>query len=204
MIRTTIEKAPPGTFFHASQLPGSPRAVESELSRLARRGLVLRAHKGLYWKGRTSRFGSTRPDPVAVAFEVARHRGAGYSGVSASHFLGLSTQVPPRPEIAVVGPPPSGVKGVTFHSRRNLDRHDLRPAEVSLLEVLRAWPYGVEVSENEFAARIQALAHKNAIDLDHVAEAAEREPKTVRERLRVLLPRAQSATTGQRSTAVAS
>lgn len=200
MIRTTIEKAPPGTFFHASQLPGSPRAVESELSRLARRGLVQRAHKGLYWKGRTSRFGSTPPDPVAVAFEVARDRGAGYSGVSASYSLGLSTQVPPRPEIAVVGPPPSGVKGVTFHSRRNLDRHDLRPAEVSLLEVLRAWPYGVEVSENEFAVRIQALAHKKAIDLDHVAKAAEREPKTVRERLRALLPRAQRAATGQRST----
>lgn len=204
LIRTTIEKAPPGTFFHASRLPGSPRAVESELSRLARRGLVQRAHKGLYWKGRISRFGSTRPDPVAVAFEVAGDRGVGYSGVSASHALGLSTQVLPRPEIAVVGPPPSGVTGVTFHSRRNLDRHDLRPAEVSLLEVLRAWPYGVEVSEDEFAARIQALANRKAIDLDHVAKAAEREPKTVRERLGALLRRPQPASTDQRSTAVAS
>lgn len=201
LIRSTIEKAPAGTFFHASRLPGSSRAVESELSRLARRGLVQRAHKGLYWKGRTSRFGSTRPDPVAVAFEVAGDRGVGYSGVSASHALGLSTQVPPRPEIAVVGSPPTGVKGVTFHSRRNLDRHDLRPAEVALLEVLRAWPYGVEVSENEFATRIQALVHKNAIDLDNVAKAAKREPKTVRERLRALLTPSHPATMGERRAA---
>ncbi len=194
-IRTTIEKAAPGTFFHASQMPGSRRAVESELSRLAQRGIVQRAHKGLYWKGRTSRFGSTRPDPVAVAFEVAGDRGVGYSGVSASHALGLSTQVPPRVELAVVGPPPSGVEGVTFHSRRNLHRRHLRPTEVSLLEVVRAWPYSVEVSENEFATRIQTLAREKAIDLELVIEAAEHEPRTVRERLCVLLARAPSSAT---------
>ncbi|MGH2442409.1 MAG: hypothetical protein ACRDFX_04530 [Chloroflexota bacterium] len=202
-IRTTIEKAPSGTFFHASQLPGPPRAVESELSRLARRGLVQRARKGLYWKGRTSRFGSTRPDPVAVAFEVAGDRGVGYSGVSASYALGLSMQVPPRPELVVVGPPPSGVKGVTFHSRNNLHRRHLRPAEVALLEVLRLWPYGVEMSEEEFATRIQALAREKAIDLDRVAEAAEHESRTVRERLGALLL-SSPASRRQRSTAVAS
>jgi hypothetical protein len=203
LIRSTIEKAPPGTFFHASKLPGSPRAVESELSRLSHKGLLHRAHKGLYWKGRASRFGNTRPDPVAVAFEVAGERGVGYSGVSASHALGLSTQVPPRPELAVVGPPPSGIKGVTFHSRSNLGRHHLRPVEVSLLEVLRAWPYGVEVSESEFAARIQTLAREKAIDLDHVGEVATGEPKTVREHLQALLPHPQPSDTRQRSAAVA-
>ena len=203
LIRSTIEKAPPGTFFHSSRLPGSPRAVESELSRLAQRGLIQRAHKGLYWKGQTSRFGSTRPDPVAVAFEVAGDRGVGYSGVSASYALGLSAQVPPRPEIAVVGSPPSGVKGVTFHSRRNVDRHDLRPAEVALLEVLRAWPYGVEVSENEFATRIQVLVQKKAIDLDNVAAAVKHEPKTVRDRLRALLSPLLPASADQRRAATA-
>jgi hypothetical protein len=187
-IRKTIETAPPGTFFHASQLQGSPRAVESELSRLVHKGIVQRAHKGLYWKGRRSRFGNTRPDPVAVAFELAGDRGVGYSGVSASHALGLSSQVPPRTELAVVGPPPTGVEGITFHRRNNVHRHHLRPAEVSLLEVLRVWPYGVEVSENEFAARVRHLAEDGAIDVERVTETAKYETKSVRERLHSLLP----------------
>lgn len=203
LIRMTIEKAPPGTFFHASRLPGSPRAVESEMSRLARRGVVQRVHKGLYWKGRASRFGNTRPDPATVAFEVASDRGVGFSGVSASYALGLSSQVPPRPEIAVVGPPPSGIKGVTFHSRNNVCRHTLRPTEVALLEVLRAWPYGVEVGEDELATTVQTLARENAIDLDRVAEAAEHESRMVREHLRPLLLRTPTGT-GQRATAAAS
>lgn len=204
MIRTTIQKAPPGTFFRAAQMPGSPRAIESELSRLAQKGLVQRAHKGLYWKGRTSHFGSTRPDHVAVAFEVAGDRGIGYAGVSASYALGLSTQVPPRAELAVVGPPPSGIEGVTFHSRRNLHRHHLRPNEVSLLEVIRAWPYGVEVSENEFAMRIQTLARDGAINLEHVTQVAEHEPRTVRERLQALLVHREPVAGATRSAAVVS
>jgi len=199
-IRTTIDTAPPGTFFHASKMPGPPRAVESELSRLALKGTLHRAHKGLYWKGRTSRFGSSRPDPVAVAFEVAEDRGIGYSGASASNALGLSTQVPAHTELAILGPAPSGVEGVIFHSRSNLHRHHLRPAEVSLLEVLRAWPYGVEVDEQEFAARIRKLVREGAVNLEHVAKSAEHEPRSVRERLRALLPNP-AGSAGTRSTA---
>ncbi len=172
VIRTQVERADPGAIFTLGDFGGSRRAVESALSRLATKGTLLRVRNGVYWKGMRSRFGSGRPRMEEVALKVAGHRGAGPTGWSASHDLGLSTQVPPVPEFVVVGMPPTGLRDVTFHSRRNVARVGLNYFEIAVLEILRNWPEYVEVSWPELVRRIKELRDERKISLESVHRAA--------------------------------
>ena len=132
-IRKRVESSDPGTFFRSSDFEGSTSAVETAMSRLARDGLLRRVHRGLYWKGVRSRFGGGRPPALAVGVELAGRRGVGPAGWTASHVLGLTTQVPPITELSVAGRhAPSAPEGIRFHTRANLDRLELRPARASL------------------------------------------------------------------------
>lgn len=188
-IRTRISRAKPGRFFTPSDFPGSRSAVEPALSRIAAEDLrVVRVRRGLYWRGVDSRFGPGRPRPEEIARAVAGNRGLGPTGWSASHALGLSTQVPPVPTLVVVGPPPTGIKGILFHSRHNFARLGLSYEEIALLEVLRTWPDHVEAPWEELVRAVDRLAADNAIRLARLrrAAAAERSP-AMRERLSRLL-----------------
>ncbi len=178
-IRSRVARARPGAFFRVSDFDGPRRAVESAFSRLALdEGSLLRIRRGLYWKGVESRFGSGRPRTEDVVREVAERRGVGPAGWSASHALGLSTQVPAVPEFAVVGPPPTGVPGVRFHSRRNFARLGLSYDEVALLEVLRDWPEHVDRDWSDLEGVVVRLRDERRIRPKRVLKAAtdERNP----------------------------
>ncbi len=189
-VHSRVTRSQPGTFFHVSDFEGPRRAVESAISRLAAEDeSLLRVRRGLYWKGVRSRFGPGRPRTEDVVLEVAGTRGVGPAGWSASHALGLSTQVPAVPEFAVVGPPPTGIPGARFHSRRNFARLDLRPNEIALLEVLRDWPVHTEVDWTDLERTVVRLRTDGRIRPDHLrkAAAAERAP-ALRERVADLFP----------------
>ena len=138
-VRAAIAAAPAGTFIRNADVPGSRAGVNTALSRLAADGEVVRVRNGLYWKGVKSRFGSGIPGLLDAAIAAAGGDGAGPSGWSAAQALGLSTQVPAIPEVAVAGPVPS-LRGVRFHKRNNLARRDLSVCEIALLEALRSYP----------------------------------------------------------------
>lgn len=175
-IRSSVERARPGAFFRVSEFDGPRRAVESAFSRLAlEESSLIRVRRGLYWKGVNSRFGPGRPRPEDVASEVAEGRGIGPAGWSASHALGLSTQVPAVPEFAVVGPPPTGVPGVRFHSRRNFARLGLRYEEVALLEVLREWPAYVDRDWSDLERAVIRLRDDGRIRPNRMLKAATEE-----------------------------
>jgi hypothetical protein len=131
------------------------------------------------------------PPPDRLAREVAgRPTGTGPAGISAALALGLSTQVPRQDTIAVPTRAPRNPAGVRFVSRaastkRRAER--LSPAEVALLEVLRAWDVLVEIPADEAASRITHLVDSGAIRADRLARAAATEPPIVREGLRDLL-----------------
>jgi hypothetical protein len=115
---------------------------------------------------------------------VAEGRGIGPAGWSASHALGLSTQVPAVPEFAVVGPPPTGVPGVRFHSRRNFARLSLRYHEIALLEVLRDWPDHVERDWSDLERAVIRFRDDGRIRPNRVLKAAtEEKVPAVRARL---------------------
>ena len=158
MVRERIEATPVRGFLVAADIPGSRRAVECELSRQVAKGELVRARKGVYWKGPKTRVGMPRPRPGDLALVVAGP-GAGPAELSAAHLLGLTTQVPAIEVIAVPGRTPMRIPGVRFVSR-SIERriHDLRPVEVAVLEVLRGGPRLVETEWTEVGAVIKRLA----------------------------------------------
>lgn len=161
---------------------GSDRAVESALSRLAAAGELIRVRKGLYWRGKQTRFGMTRPGPLEVAMEVAGP-GSGPAGVAAAHMLGLTTQVPATVEVAAPGKVPDPIKGVRFRSRPySRQAHKLRPIEVAVLEILRD-PGASELSWSDIEGRLAALLETDVVRTSVLSrEAAEEPSPRVRER----------------------
>ena len=77
---------------------GNRAALDQALSRLVRRGKLLRAGRGVYVSPVASRFGSRAPSVEKVVEELSRQRGETVvpSGASSANALGLTTQVPTR------------------------------------------------------------------------------------------------------------
>lgn len=91
---------PEGTPLVAKQLLhlGSRAAVDQVLSRLVRRGTLLRAGRGIYVLPIESRFGSRAPSAAKMVEGLAHQRGETIvpHGATAANALGLTTQVPMR------------------------------------------------------------------------------------------------------------
>jgi hypothetical protein len=85
---------------------GSRPALDQALSRLARRGQLLRAGRGIYVRPVESRFGVRAPSVEKVIEAVAAQRGETIvpSGAAAANTLGLTTQVPVRWVYLTSGP----------------------------------------------------------------------------------------------------
>jgi hypothetical protein len=85
---------------------GSRAAVDQALSRLVRRGRLLRAGRGLYVRPIESRFGVRTPAIEKVVRAVGEQRGevVASSGAAAANALGLTTQAPIRTVYLTSGP----------------------------------------------------------------------------------------------------
>jgi hypothetical protein len=175
-VRDWVMARAPGTYFTTADVPGTPRAVDSALSRLAASdGPIQRVRQGVYWRtGASTRFGTAKPDPVHVAL-VAAGAGAGPAGASAANAFGLSTQVPEQPHIAVVGRAPKGLHGVHITARANAHRVLLSPTEVAVLESVRDFDRYAEVPWHRARKRLRKLAANGTIDLTKVAVVASHE-----------------------------
>ncbi|MFC7380499.1 DUF6088 family protein [Brevundimonas sp. GCM10030266] len=77
---------------------GTRAAVDQALSRLVRRGRLMRAGRGVYMRPLESRFGSRAPSVETVVRAVSEQRGevVASNGAAAANALGLTTQVPIR------------------------------------------------------------------------------------------------------------
>jgi predicted transcriptional regulator of viral defense system len=191
-IERRIAAVPPGHLFPIEDFLAiaSPAAVKTAVSRLSKRGVIERVRRGLYCKPRVSRFGRITASPEAIAIAVADGKAPGPAGASAAAALGLSTQIPAFLTIAVVGKPPTSVSNVRFVERSNVDRvaAGLRSTEIALLEVLRDDLRWVELSKGDLRDRIGALVDGGDIDVRRLRRAAKREPRRVKEHLKMLFP----------------
>jgi hypothetical protein len=93
-------RLPEGTPVAAKSLLhlGNRAAVDQALSRLAERGQLLRAGRGVYLMPITNRFGTRAPSVEQTVEALASQRGEVIvsSGAAAANSLGLTTQVPIR------------------------------------------------------------------------------------------------------------
>jgi hypothetical protein len=95
-----IERQPEGTPNSAKMLLGlgTRAGVDQALSRLHRRGQLIRIGRGLYVQPVKSRFGKRAPNPEKVLEAFADQRGETItsSPAAVANALGLTTQVPVR------------------------------------------------------------------------------------------------------------
>lgn len=162
-----------------------------ELGRLADAGELERIRRGVYWRGRETRFGMNAASAVQALREVAGDREAvGAAGWYATNLLGLSTQVAPEPVVSITARPPTGLRGVRVinrTSRSGRREARLNDVEVTLLEALEGWDRYIELGSAEALQRFVDVVRRPEIRLDRLVRAAKTESSTVRERLRAVL-----------------
>ena len=164
--------------------------VVSELGRLVTKGELERVRRGLYWRGRKTRFGMAQADAVKLVGEVVGPREAvGAAGWYATNLLGLSTQVAPKAVVAVSRRPPrvDRVRLVDRSNRTGRRDQQLNELEVTILEVLEGWDKYVEVPHDVALERLSELMDRSDIRIDRLVNASETESARVRERLRAIL-----------------
>jgi hypothetical protein len=85
---------------------GNRAAVDQVLSRLVRRGLLLRVGRGIYALPVAGRFGTRAPSTEKMVEGLAQQRGETIvaHGAAAANALGLTTQVPMRAVYLTSGP----------------------------------------------------------------------------------------------------
>lgn len=160
-----IREAPEKSFVHVDRLPGSPTAARKAASRAAREGLLLPVRRGLYYRGRRTRYGLTAPRADEVARAVLGTRGVGPVGYSAARAWGVTTQVPPVWHVATLRTV-EPINGVKQHERKNLARMDLNEKEIALLELLRAPDVFVEAGWNSLVRKVRDAARIGEIRVD--------------------------------------
>ena len=168
-----------------SAFPDKSRdALKMALRRLCRGPdpLITRACRGIYCRRRVGARYST-PVPAAarsaLPWRVAGP-GAGSSGPDVINQIGWSTQVSPRPWVAVVGRPPRCPEsGAVFVGRSNTKRLGLRRWEVSLLEAIRCFDDWAEMTWSDalekFRRNTQRGYYSDDVRLGLLLEVAEAE-----------------------------
>jgi hypothetical protein len=170
---------------------GSPSAVNNELRRLIARGELMRVRRGVYWRGKRSRFGmigASQGEAVQKLFGAQEAIGA--TGWHATNLLGLSTQVSPVEALAVTHRRPEGLHNVKVSSRaaRSGRREaKLKGMEVTFLEALEGWDRYVEADGATALRRFVELLDREDIRVERLVRASPTEPPVVRERLRAVL-----------------
>jgi len=107
-IMNQVAKAPEGVPVAAKELLhlGTRVSVDQTLSRLARRGNLIRVGRGLYVRPIEGRFGVRPPETIKVVQALVEQRGESIvpHGAAAANELGLTTQVPVREVYLTSGP----------------------------------------------------------------------------------------------------
>jgi Family of unknown function (DUF6088) len=170
---------------------GSPSAVNNELRRLISRGELMRVRRGVYWRGKKSRFGMIGASQgEAVQKVLGAQEAVGATGWHATKLLGLSTQVSPVEALAVTHRRPEGLHNVKVSSRaaRSGRREaKLNGMEVTFLEALEGWDRYVEADSATALRRFLELLDREDVRVERLVRASRTEPPVVRERLRAVL-----------------
>ena len=144
------EAAPvcPGALLHL----GNRAAVDQALSRLARRGRLLRVCRGVYMRPVETRFGVRAPSPPKVIAALAALWGETIvpSGGAAANLLRLSTQVPIRMVYLTSGPSRKLRLSALVLELRHAPRWQLvapgRPAGLAVRAMAWLGPHEIEES----------------------------------------------------------
>ncbi|HEU4961225.1 MAG TPA: DUF6088 family protein [Sphingomonas sp.] len=167
-ILSRAEALPEGEPIFAKQLLGlgSRYAVDQALSRLTRRGALLRVGRGIYVRPLETRFGKRPPatDRLVEAIAEARGETVASHGAAAANALGLTTQVPMRSVYLTSGPSRTLEVGKLKVELRHAPAWQLTLAREPAGEVIRALAWlGPERSET-LVTKLKHVLPRTAID----------------------------------------
>ena len=119
---------------------GKRAAVDQALSRLAERGQLIRAGRGVYLRPIESRFGTRTPSVARTVEALARQRGEVIvsTGAAAANTLGLTTQAPVRSMFLTSGRSRTMNLGKQLVELRHAPRWQLTLANRQAGEAVRA------------------------------------------------------------------
>jgi len=178
-VRTRVRNGGERFWGHAD-FPALPAgAVSQALSRLSHAGELQRVHKGVYYRGRPTVVGPSRPERLTSAARASRAR-LQPAGLTAANLLGFTSQNSARGEFAVSAPAsPSSLAGARVFAGRPHGRESLTDSEIALLEFLRDRGATSDLSGPATCARLlELLADRQSFA--RLAGAALDEPPRVR------------------------
>ncbi len=153
---------------------GKRAAVDQALSRLAERGRLLRARRGIYLRPVESRFGVRAPSVEKVVEETKVRSGETIvsSGAAAANHLGLTTQVPVRQVYLTSGPSRRLRLGKQVVELKHAPRWQLALANRRAGEVVRALAWvGPETAERALRSVSQKLTPTEVKELKSAASS---------------------------------
>lgn len=162
-IEDRITEAEPGSVFVPSDFHdiASVDNANTVLSRMAKRGDIMRAMRGVYAKPkRVEKLDAdVPPTPDAIAHAIARNNKweIAPSGDTALNRLGFDTQVPATYEYVSSGPYKTyqyGKFAIAMKHRANRDLLDCSPITCLVIQALKA--IGKDAADENVAARIAA------------------------------------------------
>ncbi|MBY0488943.1 MAG: hypothetical protein K2R93_03790 [Gemmatimonadaceae bacterium] len=160
-------------------------AVAAALSRLARRGALQRVRRGVYFAGRMTSFGASRPDPTLAVAAALRHRGveAVPSGLAEFNRLGLTTQM--SAAITLAAPKrvrTKAYRGIAVHvvSRPLAAQAGITSPERGALDALRRLRRVPDTTPAAIVGRLKLLLSSGRLNVTRLTQFAAAEPPRVR------------------------
>jgi hypothetical protein len=157
-------------------------AVAQALSRRTKQGVIERLSKGVYFRGRATAFGQSKPNPAAIQKLASRRSSVFPSGTSAANLLGFSTQTARQGEVSTsaLSLPRKLVGSDTLiHTRRPSAWIGLSQDDAALLDFLRRKGLTSELSPADTARRLLMLLSKDG-RYQRLLKIAATEPPRVR------------------------
>jgi hypothetical protein len=163
-------------------------AVAQALSRLARKGVIQRLSKGVYYHHPQTAFGKSRPNPVAILKLAGTRTTVFPAGIAAANLLGFTTQSGKRGEVSTSALSlPRKLLGddTVIHTRRPAAWAGLSQFDAALLDFLRGHAKASELSpEQTLRKTLKLLAEEGRFE--RLLRVAETEPPRVRAMLGAL------------------
>ena len=167
---------------------GNRAAVDQALSRLARRGQLLRIGRGRYMRPVQTRFGERTPEMSTVLEAIQKETGEviAPSGAASANQLGLTTQVPMRPVYLTSGRTRHVKLGAQTVELQHAPRWQLVLAERPAGAVIRALVWGGKAQRRTLTAQLRNTLSPDAIEeLTRVRSSV---PTWMAEELSALIP----------------
>jgi hypothetical protein len=182
---------PEGTPLTAKELLhlGSRAAIDQTLTRLAQRGSLLRAGRGLYVRPIEGQFGTRAPSVAKLAEGLANQHGETVvsHGAAAANALGLTTQVPMRAVYLTSGPNRRLKLGAQMIELRHAPRWQLMLPGQTAGEVLRALAWLGPGKAGQAIHKLRAMLPPSA--LQEITSARSRLPTWMAREVSALMDR---------------